>query len=112
MLCNYFKSVAGRATKSLTWPNITDEKSSSSVSTRSRYERYSNVFEKYPQMHVDYTYFEKSLRKIEKSVRKSTSGKMNIGQLYSLSTWEALTEEKKFEHSARDCTPCKCNIVF
>ena len=114
MLCNFFKSVAGRATKLMTWPpdgcNITEDNKYATVSTRCRYDRYIHLFQDFPSMLVEFPYFEKSLRQIEKSVRKSTS-KMNISESYSIAAWQNMTPQMKSEHSARACAACQSNIV-
>ena len=56
-------------------------------------------------MLVEFPNVDKSLRKLEKSVRKSTS-KMNISESYSLAAWQNMTPQMKSEHSACDFAAC------
>ena len=113
-LCNFFRVVAGRATKAVQWPsNMSNEETASqkhfsAISTTARHKRYQDFFEGYPLMLVDYHYFEKKLRNLEKWLCK-TSNKISVKDFTTVA-WLNLENNVRQSHSARDCHACKLCI--
>ena len=115
-LCNFFRVVAGRANKAVQWPsNMSKEtasqkhfSASTCISTTARHKRYQDFFEGYPLMLVDYYFFEKKLRNLEKWLCK-TSNNISVKDFTTVA-WLNLEKNVRQSHSARDCHACKLCI--
>ena len=121
-LCNFFRVIAGRDTKSLNWPILPNgtTRFDQNLPLLLRFERYVSVVSPFKDMIVGKDYFKKKVKSIEKSLTQNKSyanfnrngEKKNFLLRHNSEAWGELPDYLKLGHSASNCTMCMLFLFF
>ena len=103
-LCNFLKVIAGRDTKSITWPlcPVGATGFEEIITFGLRYERYQSIFSSYRNMHVEESYVKKLIEKWLTSNKSYSNNNKNgekksYSSFFNAKAWGKLPEEEKLD---------------